>query len=109
MLRYQPKKLTTAQALLVSMGLDDLRLDAHHHPREKHPTKSGPGRVHAEGKDSGRKTARRKTPAGPGFVLHRASAEKQLRRANVALVGIRQHKREERAARTSPLVSELTA
>ena len=97
MLRYQPKKLTTAQALLVSMGLDDLRLDAHHHPREKHPTKAGPGRVHAEGKDSGRKIARRKTPAGPGFVLHRATEARRVDRNWVKREGIRQHKRRLRA------------
>lgn len=68
--------------------------------RNAHPTKSGPGRKH------GHKVAHGTPPKpakGNWAGLHKASAERRLRRACVKLVGIRQHKRELRAAKTDAL------
>jgi hypothetical protein len=90
MLRYQPKKLTTAQALLVTMGLDDLRLDAHYHPREKHPTKRGPGRVHEQGLE---KDKRIKARPPMGFVVHTNAARAERRAKVKDYGGIRRFKR----------------
>lgn len=92
-MKYQPLKLTTAQTLLVAMGWDSDLLFGHHRVREAHPTKSGPGRRHAEGKDASRATARNRGGAGPGFVRHEATGAKTQRRLSVAKLGIRQHKR----------------
>jgi len=80
-LKYQPAKLTTAQKLLVAMGLDDLRLVAHHGGKRETYTKAGPGRVHMQGDG--------KTPHVPSFAdnLMKVWADKraeQLRKSRAA-------------------------
>lgn len=50
-MKYQPMKINAAQALLLSMGLDDLRLVSHHSERNKSNTKRGPGRMHRQGRE----------------------------------------------------------
>jgi len=95
-MKYQPMKLTTAQKLLVAMGLDDLRLVSHHGGKREKCTKRGPGRKHQQGLEHG--TAA-KPPIGHWLGLHKASAEKRLRRACMKLSGIRQHKRAQYDAR----------
>lgn len=51
-LKYTPTKLNTAQKLLISLGVDDLRLFAHGAGRNESFTKKGPGRKpqHGDGK-----------------------------------------------------------
>lgn len=101
MLKYKPAKFTTAQALLVAMGLDDLRLDAHHGGQRESFTKTGPGRKHAQG-GPGEKNAplRIRGNAGPGFVVH-TNTKRAWRRASIkACGGIRQFKRAARFDRS---------
>jgi hypothetical protein len=50
-MKYQPMKMTTAQRLLVRMGLDADRLIQHHVGKSASNTKAGPGRVHRQGRD----------------------------------------------------------
>ncbi len=89
-MKYQPIKLTTAQMLLVAMGWDSDLLFGHHRDLEAHPTKSGPGRKHAEGNGASRSKARNHGGAPTGFTLHKASEEKLERRRLVADFGRRQ-------------------
>ena len=60
-----------------------------HSQRQPHATKRGPGRRHKQGQKHGRAPV---APMGPlfGFVQHKASPEKALRRANVKALGRRQ-------------------
>lgn len=87
---HKPYRLTLAQRMLVAMGLDSDLLIGHQHDLEAHPTKRGPGRKHAEGKDASRATARSHGGAGAGFVVRRASTEKMARRQLVKQAGRRQ-------------------
>jgi ABC-type lipopolysaccharide export system ATPase subunit len=68
--------------------------------KSRSATKSGPGRVHAQGLKKARMP--KKAAAGIGFVQHKADAAKKLRRDNVQALGRRQAikaaKRERREA-----------
>ncbi len=89
------KPANQAQALLLALGLGDLRLLAHRHTREIHPTKKGPGRLHG---DVSRKEPKQRTSAGSDFKQHNASAEKRERRAAIKSVGRRQYLKVTKAA-----------
>lgn len=47
----KPKKLSTAQQLLVAMGLDSDRLIQHHMGKSSSNTKAGTGRLHLQGRE----------------------------------------------------------
>jgi hypothetical protein len=70
-------------------------------------TKSGPGRVHAQGKKKPKPVTQK--GAGVGFVQHTADKAKKLRRANVKALSRRQSikaaKRERREAMPEGLVA----
>lgn len=102
MLKYRPTKYTLAQRMLMAMGLDDMRLEGHHGGKRESFTKTGPGRCHVEGPIAAPTKPTAKPPIGHLVGLHKASPDKRLRRACVKLSGIRQHKREQRAAKTLP-------
>lgn len=85
-MKYQPLKLNVAQQMLVAMGLDDLRLSAHHVERNESATKSGPGRKHKQGLTQGRVHPAK----GDWLGRHAASNEKRERRLIVANIGRRQ-------------------
>lgn len=102
---HKPYRLTLAQRMLVAMGLDSDLLIGHQHDLEAHPTKRGPGRKHAQGKDASRATARNHGGAGPGFVVAKSTSRDIVRDGLIAKHGRRQgiklHKamrREEHAA-----------
>ncbi len=75
----------------------------------KHPsaTKRGPGRYHADGTKATKRP--RKTGAGIGFVQHKASPEKALRRANVKALGRRQAIKAAKCQRREALPEGLVA
>jgi hypothetical protein len=50
-MKYAPQKLTTAQQMLIAMGLDSDRLIQHHVGKSESNTKAGSGRVHRQGRE----------------------------------------------------------
>lgn len=75
------------------------------HAKRPSATKSGPGRYHAAGT---KKASPKPAKGAPfGFVLHKASAAKKLRRSQVALMGRRQYLKRQRAERLEALPTGL--
>jgi hypothetical protein len=96
-LKYQPMKPNEAQSLLVSMGLDDLRLLAHHGGKRGSFTKKGPGRKPGAPKRpdvDARPITQDDVMARPGlFVGQHTNLDRSERRRAIERVGIRQYKR----------------
>jgi hypothetical protein len=81
-LKYKPAKLTTAQALLVRMGLDDLRLVSHHGDKQVSFRKTGPGRRPVIGNGGGTKP--RKIAYGRGLENHFEQMRREAFKARAA-------------------------
>lgn len=78
-----------------------------HSQRHPHATKSGPGRRHKDG--TPRLSPPKPPRAGFGFVQHKASSEKALRRANVKALGRRQAIKAAKRERRESLPDGLAA
>ena len=80
---------------------------ASEHSKRASATKAGPGRYHQPGHS--KDTPIKSKGAPRGFVLHKASPERALRRQLIRLGGFRQFRMERNRARTSTTAADILA